>query len=992
MKTAKRVLALIVTLLMIASTCAVAASAADSLQAQINAGATEITLTKNTKESITINGDVTVNLAGYRLTGADGKAAITVKGGNVTITDGQVVSKFGDNVPSAQMLQNLKEHSPSAIVVTGGHVTIDGVRVVGSLTRIPTTSPSDPYTVPTGSAIQTRNGATVTLKRAALFGDYGVNNKVRENNAGGAVTVEDAVILAYNRAISGTEIVAPGTEKVNAADRIAGVLNSGIKMEEREVNLMKKVLGQRAMIYTKSAETLTELLGADKPVITVTEGKDFAEVKAPVLDYTWPNTKGTDCSYKLVPEAVVLSDGSTVALDKVDASKVDTEDASAQTIKYRIEFKMNDEVKPYVDDYDNYIDLNWWAQQADERYAALVNNASSRVDSYNEVLESLGDVLYMLDSLGNKKIGDKFVDQIAEYATLRQKLVEIGGAAAYNASADREYAFGENQYKYYFGQNAAVPADGIYGTLDRVAKLKNELEGFLPFTKTQNWGSMVAWAYDNYEEVIDIMDTLIAQLDALNTLLKGETYQAILDLNKNIKDKVGLLEWALDKAKTAQDMIHNQILENGTVKNGLATVERNKDEIKYYVDKAVNGIENYRTYVTPENFIDGEFLKTYSAEGPADVEKKESNKKLDLIITGIGSVSYSMEDSDGAPVSGVQDDDALHSYDFVDGFTLTAVESDSEFEFLYWINKETNRILSTEKVFTLNTNVDRAIEAAFGAKDETTAVFVNPTGDISGYGEVDGEGDITIGSDVMNAYVPGYAFESWKGAEGSRISAATVATANKNAYADGGASAFASTSAYYGPEGAILEAHPHAAGLIITPVYSLSGEYTVRFVDGAKSYKAVGPFGNVASVTASGADFSYWADETGKAVYLDATFDYTINREATFHAVYGAPDVPEYVTNITGIKRENGVVTFYAERSSKIDLLTAGVVFSYTNENPELGGDNVKKGTAKFNTMNGVYMPALRESSIAANGGHVYIRPYIEVAGVGVVYGDVYTY
>ncbi|MBQ7540770.1 MAG: hypothetical protein IJT44_00590 [Clostridia bacterium] len=1000
MKMAKRVLAIVVTVIMVIGTCAIAVSA--SYQDKINSGNTLIELTGDTRETLTINsGDVTIDLKGYDLKGEYGKSAIIVNGGNVTVRNGRVSSWYAQ-VKSADLIKNVFTKSPSGITVNGGSLTVEGCRVIGSMARVPTTTD---YFVPTGSAIMSKNGATVTLRQASLIGDYGVNNKVTGSQPGGEVHIEDAIIVAYNTIIKDASklVVENGTQKINAADRVAGFLNDGITLTAHEKKLIKDLFDERAYVFTK------EPTDAEVGTIYVTEGQPYAEVVAPDIEHLWDNITSTDCSYKLVAESVKLSDGTTVALDKVDAAKVDTD---AQIV-YRVYFNLMDDTAEYLSNIDEYIDLAWWANYIEEGYQWLEDNSDKKsMDSYEEVMDMLGEVLLLIDKLGVQSVTvdgqTAFISDVPEWKTLRQKIFAIGGAVVYN-HGDRDFSAlennkcGPNQYRSYNGldEDAPVPANYMYGTLDRVEKLRVELREKCPnFRDTSKWADTLLWVYDNYNEVLDILHTLVGtndttdrgQLGDLQELLKGDMYQAILDKNPKVKENIGKISKVIEYGRLAYTEI-NKALAYSDVQATINAIDANRPVLKDDINKVITILENYRTYFTPEDFIiDGAVVKGYLATPwPANIEYLEGSKKLDVRLNGLGYAKVTLD--------GVATDDAeesFQSYEFEESFTLTAV-ADEDFEFLYWVNAETGRIYSTEPTIEMNTAVSRSFTAYFGETAKPNVTFVSVTGQICGFGNKTADGDIPI-TNVSDPYIPGYAFVGWTGTtEENRalIAAAKIADADKQDYY-AGSSPFAVLGAYYGQEGALLSVRPGSEFLMVLPEYSADRDYKVYFVDGAKKYVATAPFGSTATYTAVGENFSYWKDRNNNIVCLTPEFNCSMVREMTYTAVYNDTEtvLPDYLLSVTGHLLKGDRVAFFVERSVSPQysgkILTTGAIVSYSNPNPVNGGEGCMKGTAKVLTDSGAYIPTMRTALMTT--GKAYVRPYIEIEGIGFQYGETYTY
>lgn len=985
MKTAKRVLAVMIAVIMIVGTCAVAASAATTLQAQIDGGASTITLTKNTTETITVNGDITINLNGYRLIGEPGKNAIIVKGGNVTITDGQVISRFA-NVRSAEMLQTVTSKSPSAIAVSGGSVTLDGVRVVGGNTRIPTTQD---YFLPTGSAVQLTNGATATLRRTSLYGRYGVNNNVSGGTAGGIVTIDDALVFGFLKAVKGNYTVTEGSEEIVAADRIAGVLNDGITLEPGEKELVDNFFDERVIIVTKTAEELTTVLDENLPKVTKTQGVSIAEVEAPILDYTWENTKGTDCSYRLVPEAIKQTDGTWAELDSVQADLVN-EDCP---MRYRVHFLIGDEALPYIESItkeglDNPLDgvLGWAGEELNSYYNTYtVKNSNNAIDSYDEVIAELGDLMKTVDSLGNKTVKELlgltdeeaaqaevsgYIKEMEVYQQLQQKLYLLAGATGFNAKyPDGSYTFTEDTWHNIFG-NTAMPK--YVGTLDRVQELKDQLEEILGarmFMNTAAYGDLAVWAIETaYPALMTALDEAIVRLTDLQSFL-NEGDMADLVAFAGIQDKVALINSGVSKATKLKGLI-NDILSDGDAAAAVDYATAHSTEFKGYVNKAVEVIENWRTYVTPEKFLVNDeqtgaikYVTTYSTRGPIEIEEIEGEGNLHITVDGRGTVAVATD-----VVNTTIDGEA--SLPFEHTFTLTGTPKNANYEFLFWVNKEAGgngRILTSEPVFTMTTDLDRDIEAVFGRVGSGNAYFTNPTGDITFVSPVV---DNIAAVEETRPYVAGYGFVGWPnaGSDGVDLTKATTDYFTGN-------SAFATLNAYYGEAGANLFVRPGSSSYIITPVFSKNGGYTATFIDGEDTWVGKGNYSDIATHTAKNGN--YWIlDGTDKIVCVNPEFPYQMIDNPTFRSVAGECPV-DTVTNTT-VRVENGSAVFYIERSTKKAIKQVGMVYSFADSTPSFGEENCYLITAKNTNKTGLFAPSV---PIAALGNAtIYGVAYIEFA------------
>ena len=991
MKTAKRVLAVMIAVIMIVGTCAVAASAATTLQAKIDAAAAGSTVTLDaayTIESVKINKDITIDLNGNVLRGVEGKPAISITGGNVTVTNGQVLSRYPE-MASAEMIQHVFENSPPAIRISGGSLTVDGCRIVGGMVRVPTTPVNDPVLVPSGSGIQSYKGATVTLKRTSIYGDYGVNNAVRQNPAGGVVTIEDALIASYTKAVKGSYVVAEGSEEIVAADRIAGVLNDGITLEPGEKELVNNFFDERVIIVTKTAEELTTVLDENLPLVTKTQGVSIAEVDAPILDYTWENTKGTDCSYRLVPEAIKQTDGTWAELDSVQAELVN-EDCP---MRYRVHFQIGDEALPYIESLtktgeENPLDgvLGWAGQELNSFYNAYTGkNSNGYVDTYDELIEELGGLMKTIDSLGNKTVKELlglsdeeaaqadvsgYIKEMEVYQQLQQKLYLLAGATGFNAKyPDGSYTFTEDTWHNIFG-DTAMPE--YVGTLDRVQALKDQLEEILGarmFMNTAAYGDAAVWAIETaYPALMTALDEAIERLTDLQDFL-NDGDMANLIAFAGIQNQVALLDEGVANATQIKDML-NDILGNGDAAAAVDYATAHSAEFKGYVDKAVEVIENWRTYITPEKFLVNDeqtgaikYVTTYSTRGPIEIEEIEGEGNLHITVNGRGTVAVATD-----VVNTTVDGEA--SLPFEHTFTLTGTPKNANYEFLFWVNKEAGgngRILTSEPVFTMTTDLDRDIEAVFGRVGSGNAYFTNPTGDITFISPVV---DNIAAVEETRPYVAGYGFVGWPNADADGVDL-TAATTD---YFTGN-SAFATLNAYYGEAGANLFVRPGSSSYIITPVFSKSGGYTATFIDGEDTWVGEGNYSDIATHTAKNGN--YWIlDGTDRIVCVNPDFPYQMIDNPTFRSVAGECPV-DTVTNTT-VRVENGSAVFYIERSTKKTIKQVGMVYSFADSTPSFGEENCYLITAKNTNKTGLFAPSV---PIAALGNStIYGVAYIEFA------------
>lgn len=975
MKIAKRILAIALTVIMIVGTCAVAASAAGSLQAAIDAADGSYTLTSNVTESIVIDKDFILDLGGHSIQGERGKVAITINGANVTIINGRVVSRFAD-VSSAEMIKTVRNQSPCAIRVNGGSLTITGVSVSGGMTRIPT---QKKYSVVTGSAVEALNGATVMLNQATLAGRYGVNNAVTGASKGGKVYVNDAVIVGFIRGIRTNEVVSEDTVKVNAADHLNGLFNNGKKLTDREIGLIKTVLGDRVYAYTKKVYS--------DAVVTITEGSATAKVTASVDDTNvWENRYSTACSYKYIPEYAVLSDGSKVAMTSADGVNY-TADVPAALAKdgvkvtYRTWAELQSEFVKYVTNFRAYLTkaYNILCDKLD--YTWFCNK-------FDSVMDMICDLWKTIDELpnpeNNGELGFAIADS-AEFKALQKALFNLGGAVMVNGNQP----YDETESKYYigYGQRLRFTDDpdvikDAYAPLDSICQLKDEFEAMFGTLEDESmWGEIVEWAYSKMFCEGGLEDICYDAKDALHNLinvLEDDTVAQIVDL-AGFTAKVDQLKTVTEYVDMAASL-WEELQATNTGSKLLASLEANQSELSYYVDKAVYVYHNLDEYVTPENFVNGKDLKCWSASAEAEIVVEDAPVKVETKVEGEGIVVCENQATNSEMTT-------THTGEV----TMTAEAMPNVTEFLYWTNNAGN-IISTEPDLTLITKIDREVTAHFGYVDEPTITFASAVGNVvAEKSYVPGAGDIVDTSDVPAIKMAGMIFENWPGDTGSGIDvdALTVSTD----YVGGGASAFEKPGTSYSKDGHVLAYRPGSQSLILIPAFDADDVCSLTYVDNGATETVDVKFGQTVTYTASGDDFAYWVDDMGRVVGLSATYTHQAVRTAEFTAVYGA-EAPDCAINIVAEKDNSGKTTFYAQRTVKngLKLLSSGIVVApagVAEEDIVVNSTNpaVKKGISRNTANDGTYAVTLNRMTYP----EVTLRPFVEIEGIGIVYGECYS-
>lgn len=1028
MKTAKRVLAILMAMLMAVSVFAVAASAAGSLQTAIDnaaAGAT-VKINSNTKESVTINKNLTLDLGGKILKSVEGSPAITVSNGaQVTITNGYVESFYysysGATQKTLDILKDITTaKNPSAIVAKGAgtKVTLTDVRAMGGLVRIPKTRE---WFVPTGSALKIYGGATAELNNAVLIGSYAVSND--PDNTGspaGTVVVNDAILIGfmdYVKRASGLVYDEATVEKVNAADRIAGFLNDGIKLEKKEINLLKKVMDDRVYIFTTKPTD-------DKAVVTINMDAQTAVITAEVVE----DLVNTDCSYKYVPEnAYDVATGKTFALDtEIPAAEVLDKDIR---INYRLEFQLKGDIKKFANNF---------GAKFDEYYAKAIQKADAAftqvLDTYDSKLQQLADIFDKVDEAGGTSItvgGTTYnaANELGDdFWAIERAILSVGGVTLYNKTEAGEDGFTTMKFKSpLYNNGAAAPAEGTYvkgaahsdfdivdgqivpityydveqlGTLDKLNALIEEFKAIkagASLGDQSKWVDYVQFVVDNYEGVLDIIAEAETNLKALQTTLKTGKVGEVVDA-LGMKSELKTLDNIVNAVVDVNDAI-DTALDNSIVADVRAKVNAHANDgtVEEYVGKVKAFVNDYTTYFTPEDFLleGGAFGKTYRVTGPTRVEIIAKGK-LNVKVLGDGSVAYTPDNA----VAGSTASEQFVGIGYDKAVTLTATAKNGA-EFMYYVNTDTQRILSTDPVLEINTQIERYVEAVFESASNAQVVFTNGSGVISDVKAYTGSIDT---ASVEKPYTAGYNVTGWGPNGNTTLTSADFVSAYQN-----GSSAFVN-GAVYNSKGYAFKLNASTANkYLATPKYEAKSQLKIYFYDEANADEKFGsdavPFGKTITYTAQGENFLYWAEkDTGVVRSLYATYEVQALKDLDLVAVYGNDTVADAYVNIAHAVEEADRVVVYGERSvaASRKILTVGMVVSFVDAIPEptvelVDRTNVLMAVSTRKDAQGIVNVGITNATMnkAGHDGVCYVRAFVELetaTGSEYVYSDTYVY
>ena len=353
----------------------------------------------------------------------------------------------------------------------------------------------------------------------------------------------------------------------------------------------------------------------------------------------------------------------------------------------------------------------------------------------------------------------------------------------------------------------------------------------------------------------------------------------------------------------------------------------------------------------------------------------------------------------GCATDGVDTTYSLMKKQYVRGeeVTLTASpelnpDGSTDYAFLYWKNKETDRILSYEPEYTFFVATYMTFEAVFDFNDETAAeygvhrvVYLSEGGNVL-YTESVDVGDDTYINNVIpepRLYISGRTWLGWD------HTPQQVAADPKTVY--------------------------------VRPRYSNDTSYVISsVVNGVTSTQQV-KYGNTATITCpytlNGKNFSYWVERGEDVYHPDQIASYFVSYsfiavcDVTLEAVYGDGAASGVSIRIVGDTPdfENSKIQFSAERSVTrgYTVLQTGIILT---KNVRIGGNpntfvinanepDILKGTSNSTASSGTYNITLRNWYATTGDGQtyyplVYARGYVVVrnssGGTETFYSNIY--
>ena len=477
------------------------------------------------------------------------------------------------------------------------------------------------------------------------------------------------------------------------------------------------------------------------------------------------------------------------------------------------------------------------------------------------------------------------------------------------------------------------------------------------------------------EDVIDFIlngtDEVILNYGLLTSVIKaGPEGNVIAGTKANVPVSV-VTKDTVSEVKLEKQGGATEIWAAGTT--GV-TVTDNGDGTKTWTKKYAfsEGKHNYTVYAkTAEEFELGGVEFTVNATS--------RTVTIDLVTTGLGTFVAYYNGGTKKTVS-TRGKITVAEGDVV---TLTAKPktiNGQTYDFLFWNNKNTDRVMSTESTYKFEAVASMFIEGQFSptsmeASGSKYVVYLNQAGNVIRNIEVPAGGSYTPpAGPVLQDHV----FKQWS----------------------------------MTPEEVLAS---EAKTVIVTPVYTIGETYTVTIRSGNYAATGAGVYTcennerALVSISTSaendaGESFRYWLDcDTNDIVSYNRGYSFYAIKNTTLRPVYGAsPVTAQPVIRIATVKYNSEAqnVNFYAERSvpGAYEVIQTGVVATKTqsigtNANAfVIGATGTAKGTSLNKASAGFYTGVVSIGS----GETVWARGYLiyrDAAGdIHTVYSPVSSY
>ncbi len=367
--------------------------------------------------------------------------------------------------------------------------------------------------------------------------------------------------------------------------------------------------------------------------------------------------------------------------------------------------------------------------------------------------------------------------------------------------------------------------------------------------------------------------------------------------------------------------------------------------------KMTEGEHNYKVYA----MVGGEYESFYAT---ATITATSRYVTLTYMASGMGAVSLQYSGTEIMTPNTYQSIRVPYGAEV----TLYTKVSNQDCDFYYWVNRNTDRIISTADNYSFRAVTDGNVAAQFTSRStfrdgEKLIVYVNNAKNVvKSFQLADGE-DFTVPTGPI---LPDYAFRGWS------MTKEEILASDKET-------------------------------IVVEPIYVLNAENTVTITQGNYTATGDGTYTAednqraVVSISASATDndgnaFLYWFDEgTGEVVTYDRTYTFFCVKDTVLTPVYGDISARKVapVVRITEVRYSalSGKVSFFAERSvpEEFTILQTGIVVTKTeaigtNEDVfVVDGASTSTGTSTNTENNGFYSA----NALISTGQTIWARAYV---------------
>jgi hypothetical protein len=871
-------------------------------------GLTAITVT----DAVVINGNLTIDFGGATIRGPYGCPIFTIAGGNVTIRNARFEARVGTYTNSDLSMDFLIEKSAPALRVNGGNVTLEGVICNGASMRVPGTRSQ--Y-LPVGSGLELKNGATLLVNSCVFTGRYGINNSVTGSARGGNITFIDGIAAGYMEGIKHSGGVTLGVDSIQypAGDLIAGLQRQGVTVSPDELKLLKTLVDNRIFFVAQKANLYVSQECEDGNLTVTIDPDELNVLENSLVNYKW------------IPEAVTVNGVTSDVVKNGEAYTATFTDVESG--KYTVNVRQ----RMFVD----VADFNSFLVNLPDYVISLINAIPAKISS------NIGDI-----DNGYEDVKDTFYNVFDQFAHINRNFWrgESGMAPGYDAIMNAMVAIGGKAmvvdhfgYGLYDSQGVevVVPDEGI---LSRFENVYSDFKGNIATSE-----DICIWLVNNYQEIIDIVDDLLAQINAIYTVITTEPWASglsstfVTSAMPEIEEYMAEVNKYAPVLKAATDGINQFKRFLQTEEGQTITAALNESDVVSMFNK----LDNIERYYSPY-IVDETWLKFTSCSVSDEIDVEDTVRKTAVItadVSGRGTVS--LENGFTNVSSGSQ------TLQVGVKKTLSATPGANR-RFVYWKNAETNKIVSYQPSFEITVGTSTHYTAYFAAANVFKVTFLNSYNGTICTDEFDsrepGSGYQEFINGVVAPDLTGYTFVGWD----------SIGT----------------------PDNEIYKARYVVNPVVLNVIITNQG---VGFT-GAGNYNLY----DTVTVSAPGSGFGYWRNaETGEVVSYFRVYSFIATDNIILEAVYSNSVAAGVALNIskTVANASTNTISFYSERSIKgYSVVETGIIVTNNattaadNNAFVIGGTGVLKAMSTSTSTAGTFIANKRN---AGAGVEWYARAYV---------------